>query len=250
MFSPETGQPYLDLKHEYHPEYFETMGKILPGFRKVIERSFISEHMLFRCDIMRSLIADIEKNDSIPGEKFWEKIINSIEPEKMTDSCFSEFETYGTYVALRFPTVYKLREWHSFRLGASFFDMNTICDRDFEWLGRDFDAISFEKGQAIVEENRGYFDNPEVQQKISAKRLLQAAQMEYKDGYKEVWEDDITVSKGANVRSGGYQQSQGDDNRTLIVIVSYNSCHLMEKNLESIRQVLTPGTYKIVVVDR
>lgn len=249
MFSPETGQPYLDLKHEYHPEYFETMGKLLPGFGKVIERSFISEHMLFRCDIMRSLIADIEKNDSIPGEKFWEKIINSIEPAKMSDSCFSEFETYGTYVALRYPSVYKLREWHSFRLGASFFDMNTICDRDFEWLGRDFDAISFEKGQSIVEENRGYFDNPEVQQKISAKRLLQAAQMEYKDGYKEVWEDDITVSKGANVRSGGYQQSQGDDNRTLIVIVSYNSCHLMEKNLESIRQVLTLGTYKIVVVD-
>lgn len=249
MFSPETGQPYLDLKHEYHPEYFETMGKLLPGFGKVIERSFISEHMLFRCDIMRGLIADIEKNNSIPGEKFWEKIINAIEPEKMGDSSFSEFETYGTYVALRHPSVYKLREWHSFRLGGSFFEMDKICDRDFEWLGRDFDAISFEKGQSVREDNKGYFDNPEVQKKISAKKLLQAAQMEYKDGYKEVWEDDITLSSGANVRVGGYNQSQGDENRTLIVIISYNSCHLMEKNLESIRDTLTPGTYKVVVVD-
>ncbi len=249
MFSSETGQPYLDLKHEYHPLYFETMGKILPGFGKVIERSFISEHMLFRCDIMRSLIDAIESNPNIEGTKFWEKIINSIEPEKIYDSAFSEFETYGTFVALKYPMVYRLREWHSFRLGASFYDMNTICDRDFKWLGADFDAISFEKGQEVIEENKGYFDNPEVQQKISAKKLLQAAQMEYKDGYKEVWEDDLTITGGANVRTGGYNQSQGNDTKILIVVVSYNSMYLMQKNIESIREVLTPDTYKIAVVD-
>lgn len=249
MFSTETGQPYLDLKHEYHAEYFDTMGKLLPGFRKVIERSFISEHMLFRTDIMRSLISDIEQNDNIPGTKFWEKIINAIEPSKIYDSSFSEFETYGTYVAFKQPYVYKLREWHSFRLGASFFDMHEICDRDFEWLSKDFDAISFEKGQELKEENRGFFDNPEVQAKISAKKLLQAAQMEYKDGYKEVWEDDVTVSGGANVRSGGYQTSQDNDNKTLIVIVSYNGEHLTRNCIESIRDVLTKGTYKIAVVD-
>ena len=33
MFKEETGQPYFDLKHEYHPEYFETMGKILSSTR-------------------------------------------------------------------------------------------------------------------------------------------------------------------------------------------------------------------------
>ena len=249
MFSPETGQPYLDLKHEYHPEYFGTLSKILPGFRKVIERSFISEHMLMKCEIMKALIEDIEKNDAIPGTRFWEKIINCIEPEKIFDSAFSEFETYGTYVALRYPSAYKLREWHSFRLGASFFDMNTICERDFAWLGVDFDAISFEKGQSIVPGNEGFFDNPDVQKKISAKKLLQAAQMEYKDGYKEVWDDDVTLQNGANVRVGGYHTSQGDDNKTLIVIVSYNSNNLMRKNIDSIRDVLTPNTYKIVVVD-
>ena len=249
MFSVETGQPYLDLKHEHHPEYFDTMGKILPGFRKVIERSFISEHMLFRTDIMCSLIAEIEKNDNIPGTRFWEKIINAIEPEKIYDSSFSEFETYGTFVALRYPSVYKLREWHSFRLGASFFDMHTICDRDFEWLGRDFDAISFEKGQSVMEGNGNFFDNPEYQQKLSAKKMLQLAQMEYKDGYKEVWEDDIQTAGGANVRTGGYYEDQGKDNKTIIVIVSYNSRILMEENIKSIRDVLAVGDYKIVVVD-
>lgn len=248
MFSQETGQPYLDLKHEFHPEYFDTLSKILPGFKKVIERSFISEHMLIRKDIMESLIADIEKNESYEGEKFWEKIINCIEPEKIYDSSFSEFETYGTYVALRYPSVYKLRDWHSFRLGGSFFGIDTICDRDFIWLGKDFNAISFEKGQEPLEVNKHFFDNPEYQAKISAKRLLQAAQMEYTDGYKEVWADDIDAGK-ANVKEGGYHSGKDKENKTLIVVVSYNGSFFMQENIKSIRKVLSPDSYKIVVVD-
>ncbi|MBO6241715.1 MAG: HAD-IIIC family phosphatase [Butyrivibrio sp.] len=249
MFSKDSGQPYLDLKHEYHPEYFDTLAKILPGFRKAIERSFISEHMLIRKDIMQNLIADIENNSSIEGNTFWEKIINAIEPEKIYDSSFSEFETYGTYVAFKFPEVYKLREWHSFRLGGSFFDINTICDRDFEWLGRDFDAISFERGQDEIKTNRHLFDNPEYQQKLSAKKMLQIAQMEYRDGYKEVWEDDTEDISKANVKIGGYYMSSENDNKTLIVVVSYNAMFFMQENLKSIRKCLPDDSYKIVVVD-
>ncbi len=203
MFASEEGRPYLDLKHEYHPVYFETMGKLLPGLSKVIERSFISEHMLFKTELMKALIADIESNDAIPGTRFWEKIINCIEPEKIYDSAFSEFETYGTYVVTRYPDVYELREWHSFRLGGSFFDMNTICDRDFKWLAVDFDAISFEKDQSTQNGTGGYFDNPKVQKKISAKKLLQEVQVAFTDAYKEVWDDDLSAAE-ANYREGGY----------------------------------------------
>jgi hypothetical protein len=249
MFSDDTGKPYLDLKHEYHPEYFETLGKILPGMKKVIERSFISEHMLMKKDIMQSLIRDIEANDNIPGDKFWEKIINCIEPEKIYDSSFSEFETYGTYVALKYSSLYRLREWHSFRLGGSFFKIDTICDRDFIWLGKDFDAISFEKGQEGSGENYHFFDNPEYQQKLSAKKMLQIAQMEYRDGYKEIWGDDLSVDKNANVRVGGYHTGKKEIKNTLIVVVSYNGLFFMQANIQSIRETLTPGTYKIVVVD-
>ncbi len=248
MFSEKTGQPYLDLKHEYHPEYFETMGKILPGFQKVIERSFISEHMLFKCDIMKKLIADIESNSSIPGEKFWEKIINAIEPEKIYDSSFSEFETYGTYVAVKYPDVYMLREWHSFRLGGSFYEVDTITDGDFKWLSADFDAISFEKNQSVMEENKGYFDNPEVQAKISAKKLVQAVQMEYNDAYKEVWDDDITA-RNANVRSGGYGISQGKNNKTVIVVIPNNPGDSIEDTLRSAEEVLNPNSYMLISVD-
>ena len=249
MFQEESGKPYIDLKHEYHKEYFDTMSRILPGFSKVIERSFISEHMLFRIDIMKALITDIEKNDAIPGTAFWEKIINSIPEDQIQSSAFSEFETYGTYVALKYPTVYKLREWYSFRQGGTFFGVDTICDRDFEWLSRDFYSISFEKGHTVREDNKNLFDNPEYQAKLSAKQMLQAAQMEYKEGYKEIWEDDIQGKTEKNVTSGQFSNGSAVDNRVVIVIVSYNSLYLMQENIKSIRSNLLKGTYKIVVVD-
>lgn len=36
---------------------------------------------------------------------------------------------------------------------------------------------------------------------------------------------------------------------TAIVIVSYNICYMMQKNIECIRSTLLPGTYRIIVVD-
>ncbi len=237
MFQPESGKPYLDLKHEHHPEYFETMSVILPGFHKVIERSFISEHMLFRVDIMKNLIRDIEANDSIPGKRFWEKIINAIPPEKIQSSSFSEFETYGTYVALKYMDVYKLRDWHSFRQGGTFFDMDTICDRDFEWLSKDFFSISFEKGHKVREDNKGLFDNPYYQEKLSAKQMLQAAQMEYKEGYKEVWMDDPENAHGANESSGTYTTSRDLVPDSNIRYLSSNTYIIYEQMGDGIKDV-------------
>ena len=211
MFTPDTGKPYFDLKHEHHKEYFDTMGKLLPGFGKVIGRSFISEHMLFDAEYMKELVKEIEGNDDIPGNCFWEKILNAIPEEQIQNSAFSEFETYGTFVAIRHCYAYALREWHSFRLGGEFYSIDTISDRDFLWLSKDFDAISFEKGHSVREDNAGLFDNPYYQEKLTPKQMLQAAQMEFKDGYKEVWDDDDSIDT-ANESSGQFNSAGGDEN--------------------------------------
>ena len=184
MFNDE-GKPYLDLKHEYNELYFTTMGRLIPGLGKFIEPSFISEHMLFNCDIMKKLIAKIESNDSIPGSRFYEKIINCIPLEDIQGNGFSEFETYGSFVCLTSPQTYKLREWHSFRLAGEFFDLETISDDDHEWLAHDFDAISFEKGMKVREDHKNLFDNKEYQSKLTAGQMLKIAQEEFKDGYIE-----------------------------------------------------------------
>lgn len=204
MFSdPSSGAatPYLDIKHETHTEYFETMGILISGMEKVIGPSFISEHMLFKCEYVNELLTKMESNVDIPGEAFWEKVIHAVGKDRMQDSSFSEYETYGTFIAQYHPSAYRLREWHSFRLGAEFFDPQTISPRDYEWLGRDFTAISFEKNQSVREDHRNLFDNPMYQEKLTAKQMLQIVQEELEGGYKEVWGDE---TGGNNETSGGF----------------------------------------------
>ena len=195
MFKEGTDIPYIDLKREYHEEYFVTMAKLLPGMRKCIEKSFIAEHMLMKCEIMKQLMKDIESNPKISGTYFWEKIIRSIEAEQIQEGAFSEFETYGTYVCFNFPAVYKLRDWYSFRLGGEFFDPNTITDEDYAWLNRDFYAISFEKGHFVREDHKNLFDNKAYQEKLTARQMLQIAQEEFKEGYLEVWDEPTELPK-------------------------------------------------------
>ncbi len=199
MFNEE-GQPYFDYKSEEHPEYFVTMGKLIPGLHKVIGPSFISEHMLFRCDLVRELTEKIASNSEIPGTAYWEKVIRCLTPELLQSNSFSEFETYGTYVALTHMMVYKLRNWHSFRYGATFFDIDTISARDFNWLGRDFYAISFEKNQSRQDHLKNLFDNPEYQNQLSAKQMLQVVQEEFQhDELKETWGDEEQIAKASRV---------------------------------------------------
>lgn len=187
MYAEDNVTPFLDVKQEFHSEYFDTINTLFPGTVKIIGPSFISEHMLIKTDIMKELIETIEAGDYLAGTSYWEKILRSIPVGKIQNSSFSEFETYGTYVAYRHPTTYRLREWHSFRLAGEFFDPNTICERDYEWLAKSFHAISFEKNQTVREDHKNLFDNPYYQEKLSAKQMLEVAQEEFKEGYKESW---------------------------------------------------------------
>lgn len=189
MFKEGTYTPYFDLKTEFYGDYFETLGRLFPGMGKVIGKSFISEHMLFKTEYMRELIDGIEANDNIRGRKFYEKIIYAIDPDKLIGNGFSEFETYGTFVALKHMTSYMLREWHSFRLGGCFYDPKTISEDDLEWLSRDFQAISFEKGHTVRDDCKNLFDNKKYQSKLSARQMLEIAQEEFKEGsWKEEWD--------------------------------------------------------------
>ncbi len=189
MFEDEDGLPYLDLKKEYHKEYFETLQILFSGMSKTTEQSYISEHMMFRTDIMKQMLRELEQNESLEGDTFWKKIIKAIPPYKIQETAFSEFETYGTYCSERFPDAYHLRRWHSFRLGAEFFDPQTIEEKDFEWLGRDFYAISFEKNQSVREDHKGLFSNSYYQSKLTAKQMLMIAQEEFGEGYIEEWDE-------------------------------------------------------------
>lgn len=192
MFYEDKKTPYFDLKREYHEDYFITMEKLFPGMKKCIVPSFISEHMLMKCEIMKSLMADIMKNDNLTGDTFYERIIRCIDIDKVTSNSFSEFETYGTYTCYKYFNSYRLRNWHSFRHGGCFFYPDEIRDSDYEWLGRDFDAISFEKGDSVREDHIDIFTKKEYQEKLTARQILEIVQMDMEEGYVEVWENNIS----------------------------------------------------------
>lgn len=188
MFDAATGKPFFDLKTEYHEEYFVTLSAIFPGMRKVIGKSFISEHMLFDKSIMLEILNEIETNESLKGSTFYEKILRAIRPGKLLSNSFSEFETFGTYVALRHQDAYRLRQWHSIRYGSMYFIPGTLNEADYEWIGRDFDAISFEKNQEFVPELAKYFNTPEYRSKLSARYIIETIQECSTEGMKEEWD--------------------------------------------------------------
>lgn len=335
----EDGLPYLDLKQEYHEEYFHTIENLFPGMRKSIAKSFISEHMLIRCDIMKQLIWDIigssaknvssvvnntDKNHKQTPGSFFEKILRAIRPGQIMNTAFSEFETYGTYVSFRYTDAYCLRDWHSFRLGGEFFHPERMTDEDYAWLGKDFDAISFEKGHTVREDHEEIFTSPRYREKLSARQILELAQQEFQEGYKEVWDEDfkkdeentieaiimeasrcesagdregmfLAIQKGLKQEYDNYElyymlgfyylpenidqaylcfqnalfYCKDEEDRdtiladmknleqtgrisvrnTEILIVSYNACYFMQRNIENIRKTLPEGSYRIVVVD-
>lgn len=140
------GKMYLDYKIEYNKPYFDTLSRLIPGYKKLFERSFIAEHMLIKTKHMRELLDIIEANDNIPGKYFYEKIINAVAIEHLHESGFSEFETYGTFVFKNYINEYNLRQWHSFRFGGLFFSsMDMMNNNLVRWLSSYYHAISFEK---------------------------------------------------------------------------------------------------------
>ncbi|MCR4656717.1 MAG: glycosyltransferase [Lachnospiraceae bacterium] len=182
----EQEAPLFDLKQEYCEYYFTTLEKLFPGMRKCIPKSFISEHMLFKKEYMIEMIEGIEVNGTLEGEKYYEKILRVIGRDRLKYPSFSEFETYGTYTCLRHMGSYRMRNWHSFRYCGNFFDPDTINEEDYEWLGRDFDAVSFEKRAERTPESMEIFSKKEYREKLSARQILEIVQEE-SEGYKEEW---------------------------------------------------------------
>lgn len=178
------GVPYFDTKKEYYEPYFISMKVLFSGMDKCIQSSFISEHMLVKSDYMRDVQKCLMENDALQGDTFYERILRGIGNPRLNDASFSEFETYGTFVVKNYPESYRLRKWMSFRNAGQYFDANTISDSDIEWLGKDFDAISFEKGHT-VEPGAEFFQNKEYQAKLSAAQILAIVQEEMTEGYRE-----------------------------------------------------------------
>ena len=141
----EGNTPIFHMKEEHNQPYFDTMRRLLGANMLKSQKSFISEHMLIHCKIMKELIDCIDSREDIRGDAWYEKVIRVIDKKDIMYSGFSEFETYGTYVTTYHPQLYMCSNWKSERRGNLFFEIENLDWADASWLGKQFDAISFEK---------------------------------------------------------------------------------------------------------
>lgn len=167
MFSPD-GKPYLDIKPEFNNTYFITIENLF-GFSKIIEKSFVAEHMLFNTALMKEMISEIEKTN-YEGTKFYEKILHAVGSNNLNQG-FSEFETYGSWVGMRHSSAYKLRDWRSFRNTNFFVDISEVTQADLDWLSIDYDAATFEKYQETNKDLTELFRNPRYREKLTPKQF-------------------------------------------------------------------------------
>lgn len=140
----DKGVPFFDVKEEYHRPYFTTLNRLFNAtVKKFNSYSYISEHMLIKVEYMRKLIDDIEKNDSLEGEFYYEKVMNCIRKIDISYSGFSEFETYGNYVENNYVGKYKIRRLRTLRNGDRYLHYPPI-QREVEWAAGSYDILSME----------------------------------------------------------------------------------------------------------
>lgn len=158
----DNGHPLFDMKDEYNKPYFDTISRLIPDLRKIVDNSFISEHMIIKASLMKQLICeltqiDFSKNDA---DKLARTIIENIDTDCLPKSGFSEFETYGTYAMTRNPELYRYREWRSYRKAGFYFSAKHMTKGDLHWLSNQYEAITLEKYYKQIRGRSFLFHNP------------------------------------------------------------------------------------------
>lgn len=134
-------RPFFTMKTEYHKPYFVAIKRLL-GIEKVNDGSYIAEHMMFNKKIMCEILVKIQES-RVDGVVWYEKILNAIVPELVSTDSFSEFETYGSFCKLNYPSLYVERQMPTFRRGG-LIQGRFVSDDILKKLGEDFAVSSFE----------------------------------------------------------------------------------------------------------
>ena len=170
----DKNHPIFDVRQEYHENVFNTMRRILPELSKIKPFSFIAEHMLISCKIMKEMINEIEQNECVGKQRdlFYKKILWAIDKNMLAQGGFSEFETYGTYCVTKYPDLYVTREWNSLRHAAHYFDRDKFSDYEVRWLNKSYDAVSFELWSGTGNILKKVFRNRMIQKRIGFEELV------------------------------------------------------------------------------
>lgn len=136
-FVNANNQHLILTKKEHHKPYFNTIDNLFEAKKKA-SYSFISEHMVFKSEIVREMLKTIESNSNII---WYEQCIAARKDDVI--QVFSEFETYGTYCLNYYPQLHCQRTFPTFRLGSKIYGI-IASRKEIESLKFDLDTVSFE----------------------------------------------------------------------------------------------------------
>jgi hypothetical protein len=131
---------------EYHKPYFKLAERVL-GLRRQVGYSFISEHFMIRRSYMHDLIVEVHKRTR-EGQSWPRLLLDSIETNDLAAG-FSEYETYGNYLALHHKNSFECRPLKSLRSGAKYFGKNPDKHDLFALMLAGFDFVTFESWQSV-----------------------------------------------------------------------------------------------------
>lgn len=148
-------KPLFTKKIENHEPYFITMNKIL-GFGKLVDYSFIAEHMVFNVSVVKEMLHTIESNAYSEGLTWVEKIMMACDFDDKRGSLFSEFETYGNYCVKYHPGLYGVQQLNTFR-SAGLIRGRHVSEGMLERLAMDLSIASFEERDAPFPYNVSWY---------------------------------------------------------------------------------------------
>lgn len=141
-FFDDAGNILFNPIKDTSQSYFDVIRDAL-GIERQVEYSFINEHLMIKKDYMLELIDALEKR--APENMSWVRyLIHSIGKQTFSYLGFSEFETYGNFVAYHHKNTYKPRLLKTARAGAEFFGMNPNKYDYFRLMRNGYTLISFE----------------------------------------------------------------------------------------------------------
>ena len=112
-FFTADGRPIYTKAAEHHIPYFETF-KALFGTEAEREFSFISQHQIIDKQVLRQMLVEISERH--PESKSWAWAIMD-HLKGAGSNLFSEYETYGHYLKLKFPGSFAVRDLRWTRRG-------------------------------------------------------------------------------------------------------------------------------------
>jgi hypothetical protein len=141
-FFDESGKVLVNPRTENHQPYFYLIKNLL-GIRKQVDFSFISEHFMVKKAYMQELIGKVSEQSA--GRGSWvETILNRIEDQELQKSGFSEYETYGNYIAALYRKSFDCRVLKSTRSGATLYGMNPDKYDLFRLMQSGYEFVTFE----------------------------------------------------------------------------------------------------------